>query len=297
MVHGANGNIVGNDHDNNSATARIDYLANQVVEPFSGNTFALITNSPATDKGSNAQAVGTLDRRGADRIQNATDPDLFNIVDIGSYEVPRGMTMNSFVTPDLNTVTYTYTNTHPQQPHNIYVFGSRDKVDDNNGESYFFNFPISDPNDLTVGVHTKTFTIGASMPLPGANDLSGLGPDYYLMAGTQPFGVQNLVYSGVYQRGNDLMVQGRDIDDSVMMTNNGEFLFNGSVFSSTATNVRAMLHDGADEFDGSRVSIPSDCMGGRERCIGRGSADDTIEGGSGDDILNGLAELTLSPVV
>ena len=91
LANGTNGNIVGNDHEQQQAERpRIDYLANQVVQPFSGSTFALISNSPATDKGNNAQAAGTVDRRGASRIQNATDPDLVNIVDIGSFEVPRG---------------------------------------------------------------------------------------------------------------------------------------------------------------------------------------------------------------
>jgi hypothetical protein len=87
LVHGTNGNIVGKDHDNNAATARVIWpiaeIINTVLTNYGGPTAThpLILASPAINAGSNASVPAgiTTDQRGRTRIAYTT-------VDIGAFE-------------------------------------------------------------------------------------------------------------------------------------------------------------------------------------------------------------------
>jgi hypothetical protein len=83
-----------------------------------------------------------------------------------------------------STLTLSYQiGTTDADPFRIGLYTSTNPVFDS-GDTLQSTIPITDPADLSVGLHTKTFTIGTGtgqVPLPGAG-LADLPGDYFLLA-------------------------------------------------------------------------------------------------------------------
>ena len=165
------------------------------------------------------------------------------------------------------------------------------------------------PADLTVGVHAKTYTLGAGagqVALPGAG-VSEVNDDYYLLVvadaadaivedDTHATNEDNtLAFSGVYHApAAEIMIQGRDVADTITIgTTSINVDFNGTVYSySTAdvTSLRIRAHGGNDTIDGTTISKPMWIDGGAGNdTLSGGAAADQFVGGPGNDTLTGKA--------
>jgi len=193
-------------------------------------------------------------------------------------------------------------------PFDINLYRSGDTVFDA-GDALLGTVTISDPGDLTVGVHTKTFPIGGGageVALPGAG-AAETDDDYNILAvadadlavdetDVDPTGEDNTVaFVGVYHPpGGDIFIHGSDDDDTALITPGSiDVNLNGDVTSYADPDVnelRVRSHGGNDTVDASDIPKPLKAWGGAgdDRLTG-GSGDDVLSGGGGDDTLWGAA--------
>jgi ligand-binding sensor domain-containing protein/Ca2+-binding RTX toxin-like protein len=168
---------------------------------------------------------------------------------------------------------------------------------------------ISDAADLTVGVHTETFTIGngpGQVPLPGAGGTEDWG-EYYLLAVADPANAvpeddadplhedNTAVFSGVYHApGSEVMVFGTFGADSVLVgAGTMQLSFNGELHDYAEEDVSEFhirAYDGDDTVAMPTVNRPLWVYAGPGNdAVTSGAGVDVIEGGPGDDTLNGGA--------
>ncbi len=206
-----------------------------------------------------------------------------------------------------NTLTVTYEIANAAAPaFQLGVYTSADRLFGN--DQQFAMLAISDAADLTVGSHTKTWSIGTAagqIALPGAGraDLAG---DYRLLVvadpadaiheedatGTQEDNVG--VYAGAYGLANGpLMIQGSEANDQLTLSGSLTVSWNGvssSYNTSSGSGVRARLHGGDDTLSGLGLARSIVAWGGAGNdSLSGGSAVDTFHGGEGNDQLTGGA--------
>jgi surface-anchored protein len=172
---------------------------------------------------------------------------------------------------------------------------------------------VSDAADLTVGSHTKTFTIGSGtgqVSLPGAGT-AAVNADYHLLAvidhlnqvpeadGNSPYNQDNkAVFSGVYHAaGGEVVIHGTtstSVGDTVSVSVSGSDLIvtlNGTSYTYAASDVsqfRVRTHAGNDTVNFSATAKPVLAWGGAGNdTITGGSGNDTLYGGAGTDTLDG----------
>ncbi|MFN0056255.1 MAG: ELWxxDGT repeat protein [Planctomycetales bacterium] len=168
---------------------------------------------------------------------------------------------------------------------------------------------ISAAVDLSVGLHSKSFTIGSGLgqiPLPGAG-VAEVDGDYHLLFVADPLGAiaetdsdspgaNNVAaFSGVYHAPlGPVLVQGRSSADVVAVTGTTTLTvtLNGTSFIYPAADVvqlRVRTHGGADAISAATaVSKPLFAWGGADNdTLTGGSGADVLSGGSGNDILTG----------
>jgi uncharacterized repeat protein (TIGR03803 family) len=182
-------------------------------------------------------------------------------------------------------------------PFRIGLYSSTDAMFDAS-DTLQSTIPITDPADLSMGTHTKTFTIGTGagqVALPGAGlpDLSG---DYYLLAVANDNQAivesstsnNTAVFSGAYHlAGGDVLVQGTDGNDTITVAPAGTLdalTLNGTSVAYTASDVTGFdirAHAGNDNVSGPQATQPMRIFGG--------AGNDTLTGGQGSDLLVGGA--------
>src|SRR5262249_33892146 len=139
---------------------------------------------------------------------------------------------------------------------------------------------ITDPADLTVGVHLLTFSIGAGagqVALPGAGVLD-LNSDYNLLAvaddqnaiaetDADPFNEDNMAaFEGVYHvPGGKVIVHGTEGDDDLSLAAGSQLTLNvnGTPYSyatSDVTGFRVRAHDGDDTLTVASVAATAPVM-------------------------------------
>ena len=197
-------------------------------------------------------------------------------------------------------LTYAIDFTSVTTPFNVGIYLSSDSAFDTS-DSLLSTVTISDPNDLSLGIHTKTFTIGSGagqIALPGAG-VAELNQDYSLLAVADPTDAVSepnsnnnvAVFSGAYHASHAAVyVQGTTTADSITVSGTTSVTVNGVVYSYTASDVTGVTvrsHDGDDVIDASTSSFPLTAYGG--------AGNDTIKGGSANNLLiGGTGSNTLS---
>ncbi len=152
--------------------------------------------------------------------------------------------------------------------------------------------------DLSVGPHTKTFTIGSGVgkvALPG-NGAPELSTDYHVLAVISlPSGQTSTALRGSYLAGKDIMVHGSEDADSITISKTATDyqVTVGSTsytYDATMTRVRVRSHGGADTLQASSSAIPVFAWGGNgDDNLSGGTVADWLDGGPGNDTLTGLA--------
>jgi len=189
------------------------------------------------------------------------------------------------------------------------VFRSADPNFDAGADTLLSSVNLTTFADRTVGLHTKTFTLGSGLgqlPLPGAG-LADSDDDYHLLLAIDPnllasvaaeTGSRARGFSGVYHApASPVMVFGTTGADVVTYNSTQQLGFNGVTTTYTAadvTTVRARLGEGADAFSaiGATKSVWVWGGGGNDTLVG-GTVADSLEGGLGDDLFPLDVDLTL----
>ncbi|MCC6511287.1 MAG: tandem-95 repeat protein, partial [Pirellulaceae bacterium] len=159
------------------------------------------------------------------------------------------------------------------------------------------NATLTNPQDLTVGVHVKNFTIGSGpdqIALPGAG-ASDVEQDYAIWAvadPTIPSSVNTAVFAGVYHAPlSDVFVHGSSRPDSVVIDSSYRVTLNGMMkrySSADVTGFRVRSHDGHDAVNASTAAKVVSIYGGSGNdALKGGSVADSLFGGTGDDELVG----------
>lgn len=206
-----------------------------------------------------------------------------------------GVTMESFAANGNTQLTLNYQVTAPTSSLAIGFYRSVDAAF--GGDTLLRTITLNTPDDLSVGAHTKTLTIGSGVgqvPLPGAG-ASEVASDYYLLAVANPTSPESdgvAVFSGVYHpAGGGVFIHGRDLADNLIIDSNYQVTLNGLVQQYVATDVtsfRVRAHAGNDLINGSTAAKAIWASGGAgdDSMLG-GSAVDTFLGDGGNDILTG----------
>jgi Ca2+-binding RTX toxin-like protein len=196
----------------------------------------------------------------------------------------------------------------------INVYWSRDAEWDD-GDRLLSSVRITDPTDLAIGYHVKTFTLGRgpdSLALPGFG-VRDRGGNYRLIAVANPDlararGLDHdhdheheeepwAVFTGLYHRARGTMyVHGTDEDDTIIISQRGKALtldFNGDISTYRLGEIRRLRiwgHGGDDVIDARQQSRPLDAWGGEgDDSIFGGAGNDHLYGGPGNDHLHGGA--------
>jgi Ca2+-binding RTX toxin-like protein len=157
---------------------------------------------------------------------------------------------------------------------------------------------IDAPADLTAGLHTKTFVIGAG---PGQVALPGAGAaespeDYFLLAVADPDGTiaeldvdpvsedNTAVFTGVYHApGGLVLVHGTAGNDTItVQPGSVQLTVNGTLYVYTDADVSGLAirsHGGNDVVNGSALT--------KNLRVLAGPGNDILSGGAGDDFLAG----------
>lgn len=185
------------------------------------------------------------------------------------------------------------------------------------GDTTLSTVTISNAADLTVGSHTKTFTIGTltgQVKLPGAGSTEPTS-DYFILAvadptnaiteaDSDPLNEDNTVaFVGAYSTTKTILIHGGAADDVVTLTyptassGNVTISLSGSVSASYAiaygstSQFRVRIHGGNDSVNVVTSSLSARPMlelggDGDDVLVGAGGAD-TLNGGAGNDTLTG----------
>ncbi|MFM8220405.1 MAG: hypothetical protein ACKOJF_15940, partial [Planctomycetaceae bacterium] len=193
---------------------------------------------------------------------------------------------------------------------NLGAFRSADAALDPAADSLLSSVTVSQFADRTVGVHTKTFTIGSGtgqLALPGAG-LTDVETDYRLLLALDPSlavsvaadpasGSRSWEFVGTYHAATaPVMVFGGLGADAVAYTATNQLVFNGVTKAYTATDVttvRARLGGGADAFTAVGAVKSASVWGGdgADQLVG-GTLADQLAGGQGDDLYLFDVDLT-----
>lgn len=185
------------------------------------------------------------------------------------------------------------------------------------GDTTLSTVTISNAADLTVGSHTKTFTIGTltgQVKLPGAGATEPTS-DYFILAvadptntiteaDSDPLNEDNTVaFVGAYSTTSTVLVHGGAAGDSITLTYPAASTGNVtlSIINSLMTNYawkyssvtqfRVRTHGGSDDVDVITTNLTARPMlelggDGDDLLVGAAGAD-TLNGGAGDDVLTG----------
>ncbi|MGQ0637556.1 MAG: S8 family serine peptidase [Planctomycetaceae bacterium] len=167
---------------------------------------------------------------------------------------------------------------------------------------------ISAAADLTVGTHTKSFTIGSAagqvvLPGEGAAEIDG---DYYLLAVADPGNLiaeaetglpasdNTTAFVGAYRTSAGvLMVHGGAAADSVTINATVSLTLNQSTYvyaPSAVSAVRVRTHSGDDVVNAATLAKSLVAWGGDGNdVLTGGSVADSLFGGAGGDTLTGGA--------
>lgn len=159
------------------------------------------------------------------------------------------------------------------------------------------NATLTNPEDLSLGVHVKNFSIGSGaeqIALPGAG-AAEVEQNYTIWAvanPTVPSLESTAVFAGVYHAPlSDIFVHGRNVADSVTIDSNYRVTLNGAMkrySSSDVTGFRVRSHDGHDVINASTAARVVSLYGGSGNDVLKGgTAVDLLLGGDGDDELAG----------
>jgi Ca2+-binding RTX toxin-like protein len=183
------------------------------------------------------------------------------------------------------------------------VFRSDDT--DFGGDTLLGTVSVTAAADLTIGAHTKTWTIGGGagqMPLPGAG-AAEVDTDYYLLVVADPAdlveetdtdspGSNNVAaFAGVYHPpGGQVLVQGGPAADTISATSAFVVTWNGassSYSSNDVSGLRIRTHAGNDTLSASAFTKSIAVWGGDGNdTLTTGSAADSLFGDAGADVLN-----------
>ncbi len=215
------------------------------------------------------------------------------------------------------TVKYDIQNTAVAGPLTLRFVQSNDTAFDV-GDTLLSNVTISSAADLTVGSHTKTFTIGTAagqVKLPGAGATEPT-TDYFILAVADPTNAimesdanplnedNTVAFVGAYATTTTILVQGGAANDLVTVTypsttsGNVAIDLSGSISASysyaynTTAQFRVRTHAGSDTINvvnaSNLTARPMFELGGDGSDVLNGaSGADTIKGGAGDDTLSG----------
>jgi Ca2+-binding RTX toxin-like protein len=216
--------------------------------------------------------------------------------------------MNTFTANGFTTLTVTYEIApgSERQPFTISFYRSSDDSF-NGGDVLLDSVTITANRDLTVGSHTKTFTIGSrpnDVSLPGAGRQEVLA-DYFLLAVADPndevfedSANNTAVFEGVYHtRNGSVFVHGRHVrsknDKITIEGEEDEFKlnFNGTTYTyrDNVDDFRVRTHDGNDKIDAEELEDAELFAwggDGNDKIFG-GEEDDYIDGGAGNDKARG----------
>jgi Ca2+-binding RTX toxin-like protein len=232
-------------------------------------------------------------------VDNESNTGTATVVELPQVDIQ----MTSATANGQSTLTVSYTILNgPATPFDLAVYASPDLVV--GGDTLVATLNVANAADLATGPHTKTWTIGANagqVALPGAgiDDLAG---DYYLLFAADPtdavaeddgFAVSEdntAVFAGVYFGGaGPVMVQGRDVADSLVVNGSLSVSFNSTASTYTAskvTRIAARMHGGNDTVNASAYNKPVLAWGGADNdTITSGTAADALSGGPGNDLL------------
>jgi len=182
------------------------------------------------------------------------------------------------------------------------AFRSEDTALDPAVDALLSSLTISQFADRTVGVHTKTFTIGfgtGQLPLPGAG-LTDVDSDYRLLIALDPSLAVSTVaapesgsrvreFAGIYHASAaPVMVFGGSGADVVAYNATNQLVLNGvtsAYVAADVTTVRARLGAGADSFTAVGATKSVAVWGGNDadQLVG-GTLGDQLAGGQGDDL-------------
>ena len=177
------------------------------------------------------------------------------------------------------------------------------------GDTLLSKVTISAASDLSVGTHTKTWTIGSGagqIALPGVG-ISEITQDYYLLAVADPNdsiietdttspGLNNVtVFSGVYHApGGAVYVHGTSGVDSINVTGSSTVRMNSNSYTYASGDVAGVIvrgHDGDDSINAGSSLAPYIALtaygGAGNDFIAGGIANDFLNGGTGNDTLYG----------
>lgn len=188
-------------------------------------------------------------------------------------------------------LTYSIQNAAVSGPLNVGIYRSSDAIF--GGDTLLSTVTISSPADLTIGTHTKTFTIGGGVgqiALPGAGSAE-VDQDYFLLAVADPnklvstpVNSNNVArFSGVYHTTSGrIYVQGTAGADNVTVFGYTSVTLNGTTSSYSLADVSGVVirtHEGDDVVDASTSAYALNVFGG--------GGNDTIKGGNGANRISG----------
>lgn len=212
------------------------------------------------------------------------------------------------------TVTYNIADM-PVDPFTLGVFRSTDALfdpatKDTRGDLFLDQVQLTDPADLSVGLHTKTFTIGPAVgdiSLPGV-ERPEIDGDYHLLVVADP---QNAIVesdpkgasgplnedntasvSGLYQGSNpaQVFIHGTLDSDAIVAQSGGTMLnINGTQFTlpnGSIASIHLRAHAGDDLINLAMLTAPTLADGGEGNDVFAGfDASKTWRGGVGTDTL------------
>lgn len=247
---------------------------------------------------------------------NASVSDTFDIVVAAAPT--SDIVMNSVTANGKNTLTVSYEiqNSPITGPVTLRFVQSADAVFSGT-DTLLSNVTISAAADLTVGLHTKTFTIGTAtgqVKLPGAGATEPT-TDYFILAvadptnaiteaDSDPLHEDNTVpFVGAYSTTTTILIHGGAANDTVTLTYpttssgsvtiglSGSLSASYSIAYGSTAAFRLRTHAGDDTVNVITSSLAARPMlqlggDGNDVLVGAGGAD-TLNGGAGDDTLSG----------
>jgi Ca2+-binding RTX toxin-like protein len=253
-------------------------VINPLLGPLQDNggptfTHALLEGSPALEKG---VAVDTLllDQHGRPRMQGF-------FPDIGAVEKTVDVIMRSLQSDGRLSLTVQYEIVGRNLPSlTIGFFSSPSSTRADSGE-LLGSINLTLPSDLTVGLHTKTLTIGAGgtqIPFPGVG-LPELPDSYHILAVADPSNAIGEVdqgatdnnvasFVGVYHApGGQVFVHGSPSSDEISVTvGSVRVSINGTIYTypnADVSNVVLRSHAGNDVVREEATTAAVQMIGGR----------------------------------
>jgi hypothetical protein len=229
---------------------------------------------------------------------------------VRTFSLTPKVRMLQFTTDGATTATLKYEVIHTAgAPFNINVYDSAATTYDATA-TLLQSIVSTAPADLSPGVHTNVYTIGAQagqLALPGvapSGSGSELSTDYNLLVVADPThslgaitfadGSNTALFSGAYTASGGLFVHGTPGNDVISVAANGTSLIltlNGTAYtyaSGVASAVHLRSHAGDDAVNAGSAAVPLAAWGGAGNdTVTGGAGDDTITGGAGNNTIDG----------